>query len=201
MSKPRIRLPHALPITFPTSSTSRAWITRYRSPARALLVTGLLWLTAFFTCRWTLWRDPHSAFFQSETVYELGYSRIRSDQALRFVDKANLTIAPAATGNTTDSQDPLLCVALVTVKRDPIQYLAETVGSILEGLHPDERAALYLYVLFANTDPTIHPEWNATWLNNLADLAEGYDLTDTEMEKVRKAEKERNFYVKGVLYV
>jgi len=171
-----------------------------RSPSvRAFAISALIWVTAFFACRLIFWRNPHSAFFQSETIYELGYSRTRADQALELVRQANGTLLKA-TERKGARRDPIICAAIVTVKREPVQYLAEMVGSLLEGLHPDERASLYLYIHFANTDPALHPDWNSTWARNLADATESYHISNEEMERIKGVERERNFAVKGVLY-
>lgn len=168
---------------------------------RALIASLVLYLGAFSYCRQRFWRDPHSAFFQSETVYDLHYSLARQAEVQRFIQRAN-TSDPATQERFLRAQaDPLLCAAITTVRREPVQYLADAVGSLLEGLYPEERTALYSYILFANTEPSVHPDWNATWTAGLVDAAETYNVTHEELEHLRKVEEDRNFYVKGVLYV
>lgn len=168
---------------------------------RALVASLVLYLGAFSYCRQRFWRDPHSAFFQSETVYDLHYSLVRQVEAQRFIQRASPS-DPATQEHLLRAQaDPILCAAITTVRREPVQYLADAVGSLLEGLYPQERTALYLYILFANTEPSVHPDWNAAWITGLVDAAETYNVTHGELEHLRKVEEERNFYVKGVLYV
>ncbi len=53
--------------------------------ARALLVCALLWLLAFTYGKLFLWRDPHSAYFSSESVYDLNYSAARQQEARDFI--------------------------------------------------------------------------------------------------------------------
>ncbi|KJY01324.1 hypothetical protein TI39_contig297g00006 [Zymoseptoria brevis] len=75
----------------------------------------------------------------------------------------------------------------------------ETIGSLLEDLTADEREALDVRLLFAHSEPSVHPDWNRTWLRAI-DSWSGYDdLTKSELERVLIAEKDRNFYVKGVV--
>jgi hypothetical protein len=56
---------------------------------------------------------------------------------------------------------------MVTVKRNKVQYLNDTIGSMLVGLTPEERSAIDVRLLFADFDASIHPEWNELWLKKL----------------------------------
>lgn len=220
--------------------------------ARALLLCSLVWLLGFSYGRLFLWRDPHSAYFQSESVYDLGYSAVRQQEARDFIaqctqskskptspaahDAAPPTVVPITPGtNTTTAgagteggkgklksqrphtppspllktgSHPSLCAAFVTVRRDPPEarlYLSDALGSMLAGLDPRERAALNVSLLFSNTDPAQHPDWDAPWVRALPDAAGTYTgLTDLEKAGLRKAEEERDMPLKGVfdyLYV
>ncbi|KAL6240151.1 hypothetical protein BDW75DRAFT_197105 [Aspergillus navahoensis] len=60
---------------------------------------------------------------------------------------------------TEASSNPLMCVAVGTVRREGDSYLDASVGSLLAGLHPKERSAFLVNVLFANTEPRMHPNW------------------------------------------
>ncbi|KAK3934524.1 hypothetical protein QBC46DRAFT_399540 [Diplogelasinospora grovesii] len=187
---------------------------------RALLVCGCLWLLAFSYGRLFLWRDPHSAYFRSEGVYALDYSAVRQHQARTFIDE----LARGADGNGTFNGDgneanetlkfgkvgdnPAICASFVTVRRDgegTRQYLPDALGSMLQGLYQQERAALNVSVLFGDTDPSRHPDWQALWLPRLVDTASGYTgLTDLQMAGLRQAEEVRDLQLKGVfdyLYV
>lgn len=167
------------------------------SAGRLLGCTAILWLLAFFYCKHRFWRDPHSAFFDSSTVYDLRYSRLRQMEAVKYVNDANLNrnLRPHL-----PSPNPVICAAFVTVRREPIQYLNESIGSLLSGLTSEERNALSIRLLFANTDPSIHPHWNETWLH-LSDHWGSYDISRQELDHLRKLEEDQNFYEKGVLYV
>ncbi len=61
-----------------------------------------------------------------------------------------------------------------------------------------ERLDLYLTVLFANTDPSIHPTWNQPWLKKVVDSAYTYTVSKEEFELLESLELGRNFSVKGV---
>jgi hypothetical protein len=159
------------------------------------MITAVCWILAFQYCRIRYWREPHSAFFQSEHVYDLHYSQYREEQANGFIDKAmdtNVNLGKS-------SEDPEICAAFVTVKREGKQYIDAAVGSMLEGLTDEERSKLYAYVFFANADPTVHPTWNKPWLSNAVDAALSYNVSESTMDHLRQLEEKRNFYAKGVL--
>ncbi|KAG7290049.1 hypothetical protein NEMBOFW57_000041 [Staphylotrichum longicolle] len=197
--------------------------------ARALLVCVVLWLLAFTYGKVFLWRDPHSAYFSSESVYDLDYSATRQHQARDFIaqvnrealaneadDVANKIEGGTGTGGgpakkklrQKTGDTPALCAAFVTVRRDNDAarlYMADALGSMLAGLDVRERAALNVSLLFGNMDPARHPDWDAPWVRALADSAAGYSgLTDLQRAGLTKAEEARDLQLKGVfdyLYV
>lgn len=197
--------------------------------ARALLVCAVLWLLAFTYGKVFLWRDPHSAYFSSESVYDLDYSATRQQQARDFIaqvnrealaneadDVANKIEGGMGTGSVPAKKKqrqktgdtPALCAAFVTVRRDNDAarlYMADALGSMLAGLDVRERAALNVSLLFGNMDPARHPDWDAPWVRALADSAAGYSgLTDLQRAGLTKAEEARDLQLKGVfdyLYV
>ncbi|KAL2260373.1 hypothetical protein VTK26DRAFT_5614 [Humicola hyalothermophila] len=180
--------------------------------ARALLVCSLIWLLGFSYGRLFLWRDPHSAYFQSESVYDLDYSAVRQKEARDFIaqltpNKPTESAAVAAPTHTASKggeeaavekvksvrpalplktgPHPSICAAFVTVRREPAAarlYLADSVGSMLAGLDPRERRALNVSLLFGDTDPARHPDWGAPWVRALVDAAGGY-VGLTDLEK------------------
>ncbi len=198
--------------------------------ARALLVCASIWLLAFTYGKLFLWRDPHSAYFSSDSVYDLAYSAVRQQQAREFIAQVSReavadadgaadgtsNIARASGGSAVSARKarqktgdtPAVCAAFVTVRRDSEAarfYMADALGSMLAGLDVRERAALNVSMLFGNMDPARHPDWGAPWVGALADSAAGYSgLTDTQRARLRKAEEERDLQLKGVfdyLYV
>jgi hypothetical protein len=182
--------------------------------ARALIVCGLIWLLTFAYGRLFLWRDPHSAYFRSESVYDLDYSAVRQQQAREFIARATESTKTNSNDNSNNNgapkpkpppkagDTPALCAAFVTVRRDSDAarlYLSDALGSMLSGLDVRERSALSLKLLFANTDPTQHPDWDAPWVRALADEAAGYrNLTSLQSAGLRKAEEEKDLQLKGV---
>lgn len=122
---------------------------------KTFLASLFLFSLAFSWCRIQFWRDPHSAFFDDTHVYDLKYSLTREHQARRFISEYNAqALQPHA---TKASSEPLMCVAITTVRRYGIDYLSASVGSLLAHLHPQERATLSVNVFFADTDPQVHP--------------------------------------------
>lgn len=166
--------------------------------ASKILISSLfVWLLIFYYCRVTLWRDPHSAYFQDRHVYELDYSLHREREAWHFISQHNSGIDPpdyVKSGST-----PSVCIAMVTVRRDSDHYFEASVGSLLEGLDERERQALYLSILFADTDPRVHPSWDQKWVGRLVDSADSYNVTEGQLQHLQDLEKEKNFYEKGVL--
>lgn len=161
-------------------------------PAIQIFVLSLTTYLLIFTyCRFRYWRDPHSAFFNSDHVYDLKYSKFRDSQALSFIH-SNITLHKAG-------PNPEVCAAFVTVKRDNKQYIDAAIGSLLEGLTDHERRNLHLHVLFANTNPNIHPSWQKPWLDNAVDSARGYNVSADVLAHLQELETQRNFQEKGVL--
>jgi hypothetical protein len=124
---------------------------------RVLLFTTIIWLLTFAYCKKHFWRDPHSAFFDSSTVYKQGYSSVRGQEALDFLESSS-------SSTRTISSDPVICAAVVTVRRDNVQYLNTTIGTMLAGLSQEERSAVHARLLFADTDPQVHPDYGRQWL-------------------------------------
>lgn len=166
------------------------------NPGRALIGTLIAWLLLFGLCKQLLWRDPHSGFFSEEGVYDLGYSTARQAEAHAYIDQAEVDNALAAPRGS-QKPPPVICAGVTTFKRDPINYLNETVGSMLAGLTSEERSALNVRLLFAHVDPTIHVDWNRDWLR-VVDQWAGYNATREELDRIRSWETEPNFYAKGV---
>jgi hypothetical protein len=167
------------------------------SPAgRALIATAIAWLLAFIYCHGRYWRDPHSAFFQSETVYEQHYSKYRASQAQAFIEHATTATKLGKVKGT-----PEICAAFVTVKRETTQYVDNAVASVMQGLTTGEREKLFLYVLFADTETGRHPSWKQPWLENSVDLAVGYNVSEVVMKDLKEWEEEKKWYKKGLLCV
>jgi hypothetical protein len=186
------------------ATTLFAWIVkrRFRLPAfRAFLISAVLYLLTFEYCRIRYWRDPHSAFFDISGVYDWKYSLAREHEANHFVSFYDGIDDPAPDHITKSSDEPLLCAAFATVKRDSDNYFEESIGSMLEGLDLRERRALHLKVLFANTDPTKHPNWGQRWMNRVIDTIETYNVSETSFQHLQKLEADRDFREKGVLLV
>jgi hypothetical protein len=192
-------------------------------PSRPALITftttAVLWLLAFTYCKHAYWRDPHSAFFSSEHVYERDYSLRRETAGLNFLDTLTLSNSThLQNSSSVSAHEPEICAAFVTVKRDmgmrdgkeKKQYINAALGSMLDTLSEEERAKLWVHVLFADVEepgPEEHPLWNEEWLPRVVDDWGGYEFEGgmDVMEKMEKMEwlarlmREREWQVKGVL--
>ncbi|PYI25121.1 hypothetical protein BP00DRAFT_359259 [Aspergillus indologenus CBS 114.80] len=171
---------------------------RRTNAIKVLLTSALLWLIAYTFCRLRFWRDPHSAFFNDRHVYEWRYSLYREHEGRRLITNHN-TLAENSSSYTGAGPNPLICAAFLTVRREEENYLEASVGSLLEGLTPLERRALFLNVIFVDTDPSQHPSWGQNWVHRLADHVGSYqNISMDQFHHLQDLEKARNFYEKGV---
>lgn len=149
----------------------------FRTPAGRVLATTIVsWLIAFIFCKYQFWRDPHSTFFDSASVYEMEYTKTREAEAKVLIDNPEPHIP---------TWDPALCVGIISVKRKEIQYLNGTIGSIFAGLTEEERAALNVQILFADLEASDHPDYDREWLK-IVDYWSGYDISEEQLEKLRQ---------------
>jgi hypothetical protein len=166
------------------------------SPAGVILAcTAIIWLSIFAACKHLLWRDPHTAFFSEDGVYDLDYSSFRQAEAHEYIAQAD-----AGAHNQTEALrngTPSICAAITTFNRNGRQYLNETVGSMLEGLTNEERNELNVQLLFAHVESAVHPDWGAKWLNTL-DQWGTYNVPEGDLGHVQEWEIAQNFYAKGV---
>lgn len=171
----------------------------HQPATKVLLVAAVVYLLAFEYCSLHYWRDPHSAFFDIRNVFEWKYSLFREHEARHFTSLYNAPPLDDGLHATTGRDPPLICTALATVKRDKDDYFEAAVGSILSNLDSRERRVLHLSVLFANTDPTLHPSWGQRWVERLTDSASSYNVSSEPLRHLQELERQRNFYEKGVL--
>lgn len=94
---------------------------------------------------------------------------------------------------------PEICAAFVTVKRETTQYVDNAIASVLEGLTAAEREKLFLYVLFADTEPQRHPSWAQPWMMNSVDSVVGYNVSEDVMKDLKEWEEKKEWYKKGLL--
>ncbi|KAM7208225.1 hypothetical protein V8F20_001505 [Naviculisporaceae sp. PSN 640] len=172
---------------------------------RALAVGAVVWLSLFVFSHWALWRDPHSAYFHSDNIYDLDYSVVRQKEGRAHLQKYSdgHILEKNETSATHAGENPALCAAFATVARDhpdAARYFSDSLGSMLAGLSAQERASFNLTVLFANSDPKQHKEYGAPWVLALVDHAAGYEgISDAERQELRRLEEAKDFQRKGVL--
>ena len=167
---------------------------------RTLIYTTLAWLVAYVYCKQTFWRDPDSWFYNASTVYDVKYSHERQIEARQFIVAANNSNENVPTHNSSPTQDPIICIGIVTVKRKAIQYLNDTIGSMLVGLTNEERSAISVQLLFADSTPFNHSDWDSQWLNEL-DFWSTYEVSAEQLEKLRDMKRKKKIQAKGILYV
>jgi hypothetical protein len=180
----------------PSSTSALAIATRHRLALAAAVAFSVLYLLALIHFRLRSYRDPTSFFFDPDRGYAPIYSDVRQRQANDFIDvAASAPPFPLHGGEgEADASSESLCVGMATVARANARYFRTSVGSLLEGLDSEERRRIYLILMVAHTDPTVHPAHNESWLRNVADKILLYDLPEDQMNHLRSLEKEGSLY-------
>lgn len=170
-------------LTFYGRTASRCGVSTVRFTSYWLLAVTVLATT--LAVRNAAVRDPGSLFFNPRVGYAPKYSKIRLRQAQRFIEQAD-SIPPYV----KSSKAAGLCVGIPSIAREGARYLRDTVGSLLAGLSPEERAGIYLIVFLPHTDPAIHPAYHEAWLHNVVDEVLLYNLTQSGIDYVRELERD-----------
>lgn len=190
----------------------------FRSALLTLFIAASIWLSFFSYFKHIYWREPHSAFFDSTHIYEQDYSARRQKSGLAFLEEltarnqtslfsnsgSNSNLVGASDGDG-DTEVPDMCIAYVTVKRDMQgkndgwQYIDGALGTMVDGLSEEQRKRLWVYVLFADMDPGVHPLWGEKWLRRVVDEYGGYDVEDSKRLWLGELMNAKDWQVKGVL--
>ncbi|GKZ37250.1 hypothetical protein AbraIFM66950_008707 [Aspergillus brasiliensis] len=149
-------------------------------------ILGLLYILSVSYYRSASHRDPTSFFFDPSRAYEKRYSAHRIEEAKSFLSRAGDFSPPAKLSGNTQAT---ICVGIVTVRRRREQYVGLTVASLLEGLTESERNTIFLDLLIAHTDPSIHPSFAEKWVETLPDRVLLYPKDDNpDYEQLREWE-------------
>ncbi|KAI0165030.1 integral membrane protein [Xylariaceae sp. FL1272] len=125
------------------------------------------------------YRDPTSRFFQPERASAPTYSTHRIRQAVEYADSAGLNLAETQRKPKVDSTNPPdLCIGIPSVHREGMGYLKPTLGSLQQGLSPEERSRLHFVVFLAHVDQKQHEDYNQPWLLSMADTLSAYPNPD-----------------------
>ena len=143
--------------------------------------------------------DPSSFFFSSTHGYDKSYSTMREAQGLAFIDATNSDSEALSTPTSPPPTSPSFCLGVATVARPTTQYITHTIGSLLEGLSPVERAQIHFIFFIAHTDPTNHPVYYEPWTRLLPDTQLTYaGLSSTQMSLLEEWESTHNYRSKGL---
>lgn len=165
------------------------------SPSRTVIGFAVFVAISFFyTINSISARDPTSIFFDPRKGYTPRYSAVRRQQAEAFVSAYN----PANVVKAGPEKQRKLCVGIPSFKREGTQYLPDAVGSLLEGLTPEERQEIYFIVFIPHSKPEIHPAYNEEWLAGLTDEVLTYGYGFDRMQYIRNLETKQKFDEKGL---
>ncbi|KAG2411949.1 hypothetical protein HFD88_009505 [Aspergillus terreus] len=172
-----------------------------RKQRLSLVSFACIYFLLLLYCSFNSARDPGSAFFQPRAGYQPVHSPTRIKESLGYLSSYNATAADLELDpHATTTQNASLCVGVVTVRRPLIQTLDMTVGSVLEGLTPDQRSSLALHVLFAVTHPADHPLYQHPWVANVVNRTLTYGwLDDAPLTSLRRLEMSRNYKKKSLI--
>jgi hypothetical protein len=148
-------------------------------------------------------RNPTSLFFDPSVGYERLYSTFRQQQADAHIEHENLSegVDERIKFDPTQKENSL-CVGVATIARTDVRYFRTTIGSILQGLHPQERKRINLILFIAHTEPTVHPAFWEPWLHNVADRVLLYNasLSEQEIEHLKWLEQDKEKFREKALF-
>jgi len=176
------------------SYTSKFLYTILSRPGGAAFIAFLFIYVALIRyCSSAYYRDPTSYFLDPNRAYERKYSVVRKEDAESYIHNTNTSTFPRITPKKLK-----MCVGIATVARDGDQYVRSTIGSLLDGLTPDERGEIHLGVLIAHTGPHVHPIYGQQWLTNAVDKVYLYDVGQERFQNLVQWEKENDYRWKAV---
>ena len=176
-----------------TSCTSIFRCLPSRTGAYAFVGFLFVYVVLIRYCSYAYCRDPTSAFFDPVRGYERKYSLGRQQDAETFIHNAN-----ASTFTQITAKNVKMCIGIATIGRDGEQYVRGTVGSLLDGLTPEERQEIFMAVLIAQTNPDLHPIYGEQWLTDVADKVLLYDVPQRIHEDLVQWEDERDYRKKAI---
>ncbi|KAF2014664.1 integral membrane protein-like protein [Aaosphaeria arxii CBS 175.79] len=162
------------------------------------IVVCLFTILGFYKILLASSRDPTSLFFNPRVGYAPRYSAVRKAEAGDFISDAPkyADLVQAKDGET----ERKLCVGIPSIARKDVQYLQTAVGSLIEGLTPQERAEIFLIVFIPHSDPTVHPSYAEQWLPDLTDEVLVYNVTSEQTDHIKQLESEGGEYREKGLY-
>ncbi|KAF1829589.1 hypothetical protein BDW02DRAFT_583573 [Decorospora gaudefroyi] len=165
------------------------------SPSRLVIGIAIFIAISFlYTVNTISARDPTSVFFNPRKGYAPRYSATRREQAQNFIAAYN----PANVVKAGEQKKRKLCVGIPSFKREGAQYLPDAVGSLLEGLTPEERQEIYFIVFLPHSNPELHPAYHQAWLAGLTDQVVTYGFGMDRMQYIRDMEVRDKFDEKGL---
>ncbi|PFH56259.1 hypothetical protein XA68_16825 [Ophiocordyceps unilateralis] len=137
-------------------------------------VFWLLWLSLVTWFFFNGYDDPSSVFYDARRAYRAPFSNLRVREVEAFLRRAAKRPMPNRTTTTTTmtkttGRPPLLCVGIPSISRQSEAFVGHAVGSLLDTLSPLERDLIFLVVLLADGDPSMHSAYRQDWLRRLPD--------------------------------
>lgn len=144
------------------------------------------------------YRDPGSIFYRHESAFVRQYTDFRLGEVATQIKDFTLVSFDNRTVVKAGAK-PKICVHFATVKRDgDRQYIDDAIASALVRLTPEERQDIYISTFFANTDPTVHPSFNESWIRTAVDEVYSMSPDDQAFSRLQHFEQIDDFKAKGV---
>ncbi|KAK5634232.1 hypothetical protein RRF57_009946 [Xylaria bambusicola] len=136
------------------------------------------------------WKDPTSIFFEPKRAHVPTYSAYRMHQAVRHAEFASPLVGTKIRVNSHNP--PELCIGIPSVRREGVSYLKLALGSLQQGLSPEERMSLHFVVLLAHINQTEHPDYGQPWLAGMADEIVSYQDNEHRLRLAEKVESQNH---------
>ncbi|KAK4695617.1 hypothetical protein P7C71_g2162, partial [Lecanoromycetidae sp. Uapishka_2] len=166
---------------------------RARPGAFAFIGFLFIYVALIRYCSVIYYRDPTSAFFDPARGYQKLYSARRQEDVDLFIHNANVSSFPQITPKKVR-----MCVGIATIAREQEQYVKRTIGSLLDGLTPNDRAEIYFAVLIAHTASNEHPVYGEQWLTNVVDKVLLYDVSQKKADDLLQWETAKDYRKKAI---
>lgn len=92
---------------------------------------------------------------------------------------------------------PELCIGIPSLQRHGISYLKSALGSLQQGLSPEERASLHFLVFLAHVNQEEHSDHGEPWLSAMTDSLPSYQDHSRRLRAIKDIERKHSHGIKA----